>query len=63
MLKLHAVYRQNYNHTWDATIEFHPYILVENAPCMESAREFLAIYIAEELNRGTKWEIVKESVL
>lgn len=62
MLKLHALYRQNKDSTWDAAIEWHPYILVERSPCLDSAKELIRIYAAEELGK-TRWDITKESLI
>lgn len=66
MLKLHAFYRENEDRTWDATIEFHPFIQVKGAPCLLSAREMLALFAAEELslayNKRCRWQIVKETM-
>lgn len=67
MNKLHAFYRENKDRTWDATIEFYPFILVEEAPCLESAKEMLLIYAAEEFQakhgkRRYNWSIDKETV-
>lgn len=61
-MKLHALYRENRDGTWDAAIEWHPYILVEGAPCLDSAKELLNIYTAEELG-NKRWEITQESIL
>lgn len=62
MKRLHALYRVNNDGTWDAAIEWHPYIVVERAPCLDSAKELLSIYVYEELGR-TRWTITEESIL
>lgn len=62
-MKLHAVYKQNHNNaSWMATIKNHPYIRLENAPCLESAKMLLAKYVAEEMPKRCNWEIIAESV-
>lgn len=62
MIKLHAVYRRTDKGLWDATIALHPYILVEHAQDIESAKELLTLYTAEEFGK-TRWEITKETIL
>lgn len=47
-LSLTAVYKQNLDETWDAIIKDYPFILVENAEDIDSARLFLELYAAEE---------------
>lgn len=68
MLNLHAIYEKQNNGKWLAFIEDYPFILVENMPCLESAKEILIIYIAEEIFEKYKpkrcnWAIYKETIL
>lgn len=67
MMKLKAIYKQTENGRWDAYIQGHNQISVEQAEDFETARVILRIITAEEIAYMTrtrqKWDIVEESIL
>jgi hypothetical protein len=67
-IDLHARYEQQPEGSWTAVIEDHPYIFVDYAEDLDSAKELLLIHTAEELfekyktgNGRYRWAITKES--
>lgn len=66
MIKLEAVYTQQPNGRWKATIIDCPYITVEDAEDLCTAKVFLRIITAEEISQTSRhrvqWDITKEHI-
>ncbi len=60
-LKLHAIYKEQPDGTWAASIEHHSYIFVEYAEDLESAKILLSLYTAEEMG-ARRHHIIKETI-
>jgi len=75
-LRLDSVYTQSYDGTWSAEIVDHPHIRVDKAEDLETAKVFLRIIAAEEIDyinkylntdkykkaRRKEWDIVTETI-